>query len=536
MKKSLLTALMALSVLTGTGRTTKGKEFWIGFMENISLSFNGPPAFKLHINCDITTTCTMSVPFTGFTTTFVVNGNQTYILDLPAGNFNPLGDEATANNGIMVSANDSVEVKAFHHRMFFTESTLVLPLQEIGSDYILTAQQDGMNNSPSEFVVLATQNNTTVQITPAAVTLGTRPAGVAFTVTIQKGQMYQLQSMTDLSGTLVKSMNALQKIAVFSGARQAQFGCNMGADDHIYDQAYPVSSFGKQYNVVPFSGHIIDQLKIVGSQNSTTVTASGIGTFTLNKGSVVTFPITAATEISSNFPVSVAQFATSQGCNGSTSNDGGDPGMINLVPADLYTKKAVFYTLPSLKLGGVTDRFTLHRLNVVIKTSAIGNLKLDNVAIPSTSFTPVNSTSPYSYARLILDTLGLLNHVLTCDSGFNATIYSFMYYNFYGHHLGYNTKEPANTTGLKKNISSSMLRINPKTARETITISAPENFRSIVITDVCGKTVLKQDLQAINTLDLDIADLANGFYYCTLHFSGDTAAPETIKFLKSCKE
>lgn len=263
MKKQIALAIVLLLSLSGFSRTTKGKEFWIGFMENLNQGFNGPPVFKMHVSSDVATTCTVSVPFTGFTSTFAIGANQVYIFRLPPGNYNPFGDEAIANNGIRLRSNDSVNVKAFHYRVFFTESTLILPVHEIGSQYLIMAQADAAGTSPSEFVVLATQNNTTIEIIPSVVTMGTRPVGVPFNVTLQQGQMYQLQSLSDLSGTEVRSLDPAKKIAVFGGARQAEFGCNAGADDHIYDQVYPVWPFGTKYHVVPFLGHVFDQVKIM---------------------------------------------------------------------------------------------------------------------------------------------------------------------------------------------------------------------------------------------------------------------------------
>lgn len=546
MKKNLLTSIIFLLCFSGFSRSSKGKEFWLAFMENISPLTNGAPAFKVHVSSDVTTTCTLSIPYTGYTSTFVVVANQVKVFTLPPGNLHPLGDEATANTGIRIRANDSVEVKALHYRTFFSESSIVLPLHEIGSDYFVMAQQDALGNSPSEFVVLVTQNNTTIEIIPSVTTLGFRPTGVAFNVTLQAGQIYQLQAIGDLSGTSVRSLDQSKKIAVFGGARQSQFGCNFGAmvgsgaDNHIYDQMFPIFSFGTKYHVVPFQGHLFDLVKVMASQNNTSVSVVGGNSYVLNQGQLATFTINSSCEISSNLPVAVAQLASSQDCNHivppTPPNQGtvtGDPGMICLVPVDLYLKKALFYTEGKPIANNNYITFAKHRLNIVIKNSAIGNLKLDNVAIPSNSFSPVTNNSVYSYARLTLDTLSLKQHTLTCDSGFNATIYGFATYNFYGHHLGYYRPElPDVPTSLYKNKINSSINIFPVPTSENLNVQSTSPIRSIQVINLFGTEVLKLSLAGSTSVNLDVGELAEGIYYCIVQCEDDYRSSEVLKFMK----
>jgi hypothetical protein len=529
MKKLLFILLCSGLFTSGFSRSTRGKEFWIGFMENINLATNGPPSFRIHISADVATTCTVSAPFTGYTSVISVAANQVFVFTLPAGNFNPFGDEAIANNGVRLLAADSVEVKAFHHRVYFTESTMILPVHEIGTEYIITTQPDLGNISPTEFVVVATQNNTAIEIVPHAVTVSTRPIGVAFTATLQQGQMYQVQAIGDLAGSSVRSLDPLKKIAVFGGARQARLGCNALADDHVYDQLYPVSSWGYNYQVVPFSGRLFDVIKVMAAQNSTSVSITNGNSYLLNQGQYATFTASTSCGITSDRPITVAQLATSQGCSGGL----GDPGMIVLVPSNLLHYKTLFYTPATLALPTI-DRFPLHRLNIVIKTSAIGNLTLDNVAIPSQSFSLVSPGSAYSYARLVLDTLGSLQHTLVCDSGFNAMIYSLPNYNFYGHHLGYGA-DVLNPMGVQSHGMGSSPAVFPVPTKGNLTVRASRPVSSIVITDLFGKEVLIMQGGGSAEVQLDIGSLSDGIYYGVVHYDGSDEAPEVIRLVKASK-
>ncbi len=550
MKKNILLLLATILSFSGFSRTTKGKEFWIAFMENISLSVNGQPVFRLHLSSDVNTLCTISIPYTGYTSTLALTAGQVKTFALPTSNFHPMGDEAIANNGIRLIANDSIEVKAFHYRAFFTESSLILPLHEIGTDYLVTAEQGALGNSPSELVVLATQNNTSVEIVPSVVTAGLRPVGVPFSVVLQAGQIYQLQAFSDLSGTSVVSLGGSKKIAIFSGARQAQNGCNfsaapaLGADNHIYDQMYPTFSFGNKYHVIPFQTHLFDFVKVVASQNNTSISVTNGNNFTLNKGQVATFTVNTSCEITSNLPVSVAQLSSSQDCNYTvlpspiiSGTLTGDPGMINLVPAELTLKKALFYTEGKPVPGNVRIYFRKHRLSIVVKSSAIGNLKLDNVAIPSISFTPVSSNSAYSFTRLTLDTLTLNQHILTCDSGFNATIYGFEVYDFYGHHLGYYRPDlPDVPTAIHKITNNLNLKVFPIPASQNLNVQSERQIRSVTITDLLGRELIAVKPNGVTALEIDLGAISDGVYYCTVSYDNNNEAPELVKFLKIAGE
>jgi hypothetical protein len=513
-RKLFLLFVLFTAIQNGSSRTTKGREFWIGFMENLTLAFNGPPVFKIQISSAVTTTCNLTIPQTGYVSTFVVNGNQTYEYFLPQGNFNPFGDESFANNGIRITFTDSVEVRAFHYRTCFSESTIILPIGELGTEYMVMAHFDQLGKSPSEFMVLATQN-TVIQIIPSAITAGTRPAGVAFTVSIMQGQMYQIQSFTDLTGTMVKSLNAGVKIAVFGGARQAIVGCNSGADDHLYEQVYPLTSAGKIFHIAAFSGHLFDVVKILATRNNTTVNISCHGQAWMQKGQSTTFTLNSSCEIIASDPIFVSQLATSNSCNGAQQQYEGDPGMINLVSSDLMLKKSVFYTLPSVKFN--TDYFEKHRLNIVVRNSAIGLLKLDNIALPTNSFSSVAPGSGYSYARVVLDTLSILQHTLSCDSGFNAIVYGFGFFSFYGHHLGYNNPE-VNTIGITELNKENMFSVFPNPVVTELNFSSGgESISRVTIVDLLGNTVVEvYDLDLIAP-KVNIGKLEDGVYYCVIH-------------------
>src|SRR5690606_7661614 len=104
--------------------------------------------------------------------------------------------------------------------------------------------------SYSYFFIVATEDNTTVEIIPAADTRGGRSAGVPFTVQLDKGEIYQVLSERDLTGSSIRSINTgdgCKKIAVFCGSGKIAIGCTSGnaSSDNLYQQMSPINTWGK---------------------------------------------------------------------------------------------------------------------------------------------------------------------------------------------------------------------------------------------------------------------------------------------------
>lgn len=512
----------------GHARTTKGTEFWIGFMENLTLSFNGPPQFTLNITSDVATSGVLTVPYTGYSQTFTVAPSQVTQVTLPQGIYYPQGDETVANNGIKITANDPIEVTAFHYRVYFTESSIALPITELGTDYLVIAQKDTNSFSPSEFIVVATEDSTTIEIIPSVVTVSTRPAGVPFTKLLMKGQVYQVQAYGDLTGTSVRSVSPVKKIAVFGGARQAYVGCSLNADSHVYDQLYPFSNWGTSYSLIPFYTHSGDYFKIVASQNGTIVSLASGANYNLNKGQFVDVFLNATDIVIANNPIAVAQISTSQDCNPSLFAKG-DPNMIVLVPNNLLKKKTTFYTPTYITLSTLAVTFPQHFINILVPNSGVPLITLDGISI-SSSFAPLPNSSSFSYATIILDTLGLLTHTLQCDSGFNAFTYGFWDYNSYSHHFGFHQDT---STGLNEFFPENNITLFPNPTSDLLQIKSSIAIQSVTIYDCLGnQCVIKSNIGSKTPL-VNLTNLASGLYLCKITFQNTTIPVVFRKFHKT---
>ncbi len=426
--------LLSAWLLPAHAQTTYGTEHWVTFMENILLPFNGAPSFHLVISSEVGSAGTVTIPATGFSFPFSVEAGADTVVTLPNNVYYGLGDEAIFNFGIRVNSEEPVRVYAFHDRAFFSGTTMVLPTTALGTDHVVMARADDDGASPSQLVVMATQENTVVEITPSALTVSFRPPNLPFTVTLNAGQSFQLQSFSDLNGTRVRSLDENKSIALFAGARQAQVNCTLGgADDHLYEQIYPLGLWGREYHVVPFKDRGGDEVRIMAGLLSASVTV-GTQSFALEPGEVVAVNVNTPRRIQSSAPVAVGQFNDSQECN---NNLNGDPSFIFLPTALLRDERFIWNARNSMNINQ-------HFVNVVVQQNgSVTGMFLDGTNI-SNQFIAFPNLPNFWYAQVNVTTG---SHELLSDKPFQATAYGMGFFNGYAYALGFDNDI---TTGLNE--------------------------------------------------------------------------------------
>ncbi|XHR97754.1 IgGFc-binding protein [Mucilaginibacter sp. UC70_90] len=287
----------------------------------------------------------------------------------------------------------------------------MLPVNTLGKDYLsinykqISNSNNGTKNtegvpSYSTFAVIATEDNTTVEITPSQPLLNGIPANQPFTVNLKKGEVYQGLSATDLTGTRIRSIvsatSACKKIAVFSGSSKISIGCqgDKGSSDNLFQQVYPLAVWGKNYITAPLKTRNYDILRIVLSSPDTKVTVNGAAPHGgLINGLYYEFTSTATNVIAADKPIQVVQYAVTQGdglnCQ-FINGDIGDPEMIYLTPIEQTLDHVTLNSTPNYL---IQNDF----INVIIKTAAVPTFSLDGQ--PYTQFSQVPN-SIYSYAQI----------------------------------------------------------------------------------------------------------------------------------------
>jgi PKD repeat protein len=348
------------------------------------------------------------------------------------------------NKAIRVITNNPISLYSIISNSARTGGTMVLPTNTLGKEYYAYCfQNKGTSASYSQITIVATENDTEIEITPTvAERNGGHPAGVAFTVSpkLMKGEIYQYQSVGngDLSGSLVRSLNGCKPIAVFTGNTWAAFceplnPATPSGGDNLYQQMFPVSSWGKKFVTAPTFNSLngnVEAFRIIVANDGTTVTVNG-STSNANgvplanpytKGSIITFYNNGPNVISATGPISVAQYQTSQSCNPSNTNNNnpafpGDPEITLLNPIEqTLSNITVFSKLADV---GVSTRVVNYYLNVIIKTADVASFRLDGN--PVGNFALI-ADGEYSYA--VIDVTSLQSqHRLTAAGGFSAIAY-----------------------------------------------------------------------------------------------------------------
>lgn len=406
---------------------TKGTDFWIGVPYHEPVSTKRCDVF---ITSDVNTSGTISIPAQGWSQNFTVVANVTTTITLPLPLAEHIGSDIIQNKGVQVLSNDTVNVFAVVIQQYSADASVIYPKSSLGTDYRITSYRGVQNSSypnlKSDFQIVATEDGTQIQIIPTVATAAGRPANVPYLVNLNKGQSYQVMAASaagDFTGTKITgtdSSGSCRPFAVFSGTNCAYVPNTCTACDILYDQALPVKAWGKTYHVVPF-GNTQYTLKILAEQNGTSYTMNGVPT-PLNAGQFIEINnITGTRCIQSNKPISVTQFMQGNNCGGS-----GDPSMLYLNAEEQKIDRVTFSTVTSTII-------TTHKVNVIMKSTHISQLKLDGISVPASSFTSMSYCNTNSYANLSL-TPG--SHTLSSDSGFTAYVYGSGGYESYGYSVG----------------------------------------------------------------------------------------------------
>ena len=402
--------------------SNRGTDFWVGFQGHID---GAGSKFKLYLTSDVNTSGTISVPLQGWSVPFTVVANTITIVQVPSATAYVGCSDCTEQRGIHVVSNDNIAAYAHIYASARSDATLMLPTAALSKEYYAMCYTQATGGQRSEFLVLAVEDSTQVQITPKANTLGGNLANVPFVITLQQGEVYQVQSNTDLTGSKILSIssdsNSCKKVAVFSGSTFTTLGCG-GTGDNLYEQMYPVNTWGKNFVTSPLKTRSGDMFRVMAGTNGTTVSINGVP-HTLNQTQYLDTLLTVASYFTSDKPITLAQYSRTGGCDGAT----GDPFMIILSPLEQTINNVLLYSSPEQNITG-------EYINIVMKTADIGTCLLDGGAI---TFTPVPAKPDYSYS---LNTVAAGTHTIVADSGFNAIAYGFGSPESYGYLAGTNIR------------------------------------------------------------------------------------------------
>jgi len=266
-----------LDLLTGMNSQidSKGTEFWVCFQENYD-NTSDPLSFTLFITSEVNTTATIHIPAISWQKQYNVTANQITTIQIPSPLSVVVNGEGKSNKGIHIFANDEITVYGLNQMKYSTDAFLALPLDILNVFYMVMSYKSISNTrNQSQFAIVSPYDNVNVTVTPASNTEGGRSAGQPFTITLNQGQVYQVQAPDnmDLTGSTIQSS---LPVAVFGGHSCANIPESYCCCDHLVEQLPPVNTWGSSFLTIPLSGRQNgDTFRMLSSQDGTNLKIYG---------------------------------------------------------------------------------------------------------------------------------------------------------------------------------------------------------------------------------------------------------------------
>jgi gliding motility-associated-like protein len=436
---TLVLLLLAGKPLFAQEFSNKGKDFYLCFPSHVP---SGSSLAQMYVFITSDKNSDGQVSYNGQIQNFSVTANT--VTTVPINRALAYIPDNSTNNpdkGIRVKVTDGKPPVVVYTQIYAaarTAASLILPVNVLGRKYRTISFAQG-GGGRSQFNIIAVEPNTTVRI--RLVENGV-PASSTFDITINNaGDVYQYQNSAgqDLTGTYIESIatatEPCKKIAVFSGSSTTTINsnsCSGSSSDPLFQQCYPVTSWGKNFGVVPISGNGAFHVRVMASEDNTSITYNG-SPINLNAGQIYPalnsnpVPETQPFFISADKPISVSQYLLSQNCAGGI----GDPEMIILNPIEQNISDITIFT-------STRQAITAQYVNVLIPTTGVPTFKINGSSV--VGFTPMPSNPAFSYLRHQFPS-GDNSYTLRSDSGFNAICYGLGSVETYGYSAGTNVRD-----------------------------------------------------------------------------------------------
>ncbi|WP_188316202.1 gliding motility-associated C-terminal domain-containing protein [Chitinophaga agrisoli] len=436
-------------VVQAADSSNRGTRFWVGYGHHQFFSGDNSQDMVLYLSAEAAANVTVRINGTSWEKHYSIPANTVISSDLiPKSGLSDarLLAEGFSEKGISIESDVPVVAYAHIYGSASSGATMLLPVGTYGYEYYtLSAKQKYGTDTYSWFYVIADYDNTVVEVTPSQPTLAGRPANVPFTVTLNKGEVYQVLGALiqgtegyDLSGSRVKSIpNGAGKcypVAVFSGSSRTQFGCGglEGGGDNLIQQNFPSQAWGRNYLTAPTSVDsdpavfMTNIFRVLVKDPATVVKRNGVQLTGIINNRYYEFQSNTGDYIQADLPVMVAQYmSSSSACD---NMDGlGDPEMIYLSPIEQGINKVGLYR-------NTQENIEVNYLTLIIPTAGVPSLLIDGTNNFDHVY-PHPNLPGYTVVvkRWDADTA---QAIVTSDSAFTAITYGLGSVESYGYNAG----------------------------------------------------------------------------------------------------
>lgn len=394
---------------------TLGVNFWTTFFKNDHSNLSVQVSQGVSISALRACSATVAIPGTSWAQTINLSPNTVTQVQVPADICYLNNSSSTPQHlAVHITSTDTISVASYSYTNQSLDLAGILPVQSLGSDYIvLTATPQSPPSSlinppadyyaPAFFCIIGVENNTVVHIHPSVpVRLANDDSTSApFQVVLNMGDAVFLESYfnagpnADLSGTHIFS-DYCKKFAVVNGNQKAIIPSSCTTGDVVFEQAYPTTTWGREFLVTRSLSRCADQIKVIAAADHDTVFVNGQLTAILSAGQTFAFSLLQNhTYIRATEPSGVALFMRSfADCPGSNDSD---PSMAWIPPIEQGVRSTIFSCLyPSTSLPTLSS----HAVNIVVRSEDTAAVYLDNQRL--SHFTHLNSGISYKRQSLNL--------------------------------------------------------------------------------------------------------------------------------------
>ncbi|MCB0712906.1 MAG: T9SS type A sorting domain-containing protein [Ignavibacteriae bacterium] len=546
--------------------TSSGTEFDVVFMEN--MGGGGPfeqSSLRLYLSGAVPAEVLLTDRSSGKTVTVSVPGSFATVevsVDTLFGSAIELSaaDIGISDKVLSVTADRAISLTGVSVRMFSADAFLCLSRNALGRRYVVLADQNGYLNTPttgalhdmpSQFAVVASENNTRVTIIPSlqSKSVNGQAAGVPFSVTLQAGQLYlghaQLGGPNDVTGTEIMSD---KPVGVFAGCRRASNPKTIGNfRDFLVEQLIPVEFWQDTFLITPFpavepSIKYNSIVRIISGFDTTLVsitTATKREDHLLLSGDFLEYEVSEPLRITSTQPVMVAHYEHSvdtvinavQVIRYGT----GDPFM-TLIPAPVQFQSA--YTFSSVS----HTEFTQHYATLILPAEKTSDIYLDSEPLPKTTKFEAIPGTEYVYANVKVSAgehIAILNQQLDeYEVGFGLIVYGYGMANSYGYPGGMKfPKAPSSVEEERELFARASFTIVPQPihgAKGELQLSLPTSMRlTFELYDTEGRLLRKLGegvycTEGGSQYQLDLEGVPSGGYFCRITGENGIAVEQSL--------
>lgn len=479
-------------------KSNRGKEFWLAYGFDYSF-FHESPVNNQELVLYISAVNAATVNIT------ITNTSYSQVINIPANTVNAtvtipksgVNDARTLTDGLQnrnihIVSTEPVAVYAHVYSTMVSGATMLMPVETYGYTYrSINYYQTTSESSPPDwyswFYVVASEDNTRLDITPSDTTKNGWLPGQTYTINLNKGESYHVfgkaifdgnpaNASKDMTGSKVVSIagadGLCHPVAMFSGSGGIRL-CRGDGGEFMHQQVFPTQAWGTRY----LTYHTINNTntdiletnrnyyRICVLDPTTVVRKNGV----IMNGLIKNFfyehmDSTGGDYFTADKPIMVSQYTPNknQCWNFPTTTPSppsyGDPEMFYLSPIEQGQKSVLFYTARRSSIDYVYA-------NIHLPTSAVASLRVDGNPLPASQVRVHPNYPAYSVA-LARFTGAAAQHTIVADSAFTSTVYGLGNYESYGYNVG-TLINNLNNYGVIANVNNSNGEVDTFTCKNT---------------------------------------------------------------------